>query len=161
MNDISYEASLRANYEAVRERLGVPPRRFAVLALIRETVAEDLLKPGFLPNEVVPASKRTRDWLMVGPTPDIVEEPPLPENMPQRMLIVLEVAREHGFTLAEMRSTRRGKKLVWARYKAMWRLKRETPLSYVQIGMLLGGRDPTTVLYGLRVYEAWLAGALA
>jgi len=157
MNDISYEASLRANYEAVRERLGVPPRRAAILEIIRETGAEEFLAPFPVPNEIEKPSKRARDWLLVGQTPKLEIPPPLPENLPRQMVILIEVAREKGFTLAEMRSDRKNRKLAAARQKAMWRMKKETSLSFPRIGQLLGGRDHTTILHGVRSHEARMA----
>lgn len=68
-------------------------------------------------------------------------------------VIVRRMCRVFGVTLNELYSERRGKTVVHARqsiYYWAWRL---TPLSAVQIGHRMGGRDYSTVLYGLSMYQ--------
>ncbi|MBL4890474.1 MAG: hypothetical protein JKX91_01335, partial [Rhizobiaceae bacterium] len=48
---------------------------------------------------------------------------------------------------------RRPKNLVQPRYEAYWLIKRNTSLTLPTIGRLLGGRDHTTILHGVRRYE--------
>ena len=67
--------------------------------------------------------------------------------------IARSVAKAHGVTYREMLSPRRQKNLVHARQHAMWELRKHTSLSMPAIGRLLGGRDHTTVLHGIRAYE--------
>lgn len=67
--------------------------------------------------------------------------------------IARSVAKAHGVSYREMLSQRRQKHLVHARQHAMWELRKHTSLSMPAIGRLLGGRDHTTILYGLRAYE--------
>jgi chromosomal replication initiation ATPase DnaA len=71
--------------------------------------------------------------------------------------IIRDVASKAGSTPAEVCSTRRDPNLVRARHEAAYRMTRELGLSMPQIGVRLGNRDHTTVLYGLRKYEAYLA----
>jgi chromosomal replication initiation ATPase DnaA len=71
--------------------------------------------------------------------------------------IATEIARQHGFTFRQLISPRRNQKLAIARQHAMYELDRRTSLSLPQIGKLLGGRDHTTVLHGIRAHEARLA----
>lgn len=66
--------------------------------------------------------------------------------------IVREVAEEHGLTAIDMRSGSRVRRLAHVRQAAMYRLMVETELSFVQAGMLLGGRDHTTILHGVRAH---------
>jgi chromosomal replication initiation ATPase DnaA len=68
--------------------------------------------------------------------------------------IATEIARQHGFTFRQMISPRRCQTLALARQHAMWELDRRTSLSLPQIGKLLGGRDHTTVLHGIRAHAA-------
>lgn len=68
--------------------------------------------------------------------------------------IVLEVAEKHGVSLAEITSSRRFKNIVAARQEAYYRLIEETDMSFPQVGRLLGGKDSTTVLYGLRKHAS-------
>ena len=70
------------------------------------------------------------------------------------------VATKHGITLAELVSDRRSRHLARARQEAMWMLKRHTKLSYPQIGRILGKRDHTTILHGVRRHEARLKGEI-
>lgn len=67
--------------------------------------------------------------------------------------IARSVAKAHGVSYREMLSQRRQKHLVHARQHAMWELRKHTSLSMPSIGRLLGGRDHTTILYGLRAHE--------
>lgn len=62
--------------------------------------------------------------------------------------ILASVARHHGFTVAELKSARRVKKVVLARQEAAYRIISETPLSYPQVGKLLH-RDHTTILHAV------------
>jgi len=53
-------------------------------------------------------------------------------------------------------SNRRTAHLVAVRRRIAWRLRNETPMSYPQIGRVLG-RDHTTAIHHVRAYEAMLA----
>lgn len=64
------------------------------------------------------------------------------------------VCDKYDVSLEELRGPRRYKSLVAARHELMWRIKTELPhCSYPQIGRFLN-RDHTTILYGVRKYEA-------
>lgn len=67
--------------------------------------------------------------------------------------IACAVAKAHGFTFRELVSRRRHRGLVRARWHAMWEIKNNTPLSYPEIGRVLGGLDHTTVLHGVRRHQ--------
>jgi chromosomal replication initiation ATPase DnaA len=68
--------------------------------------------------------------------------------------IAKEVAKNHGFTVAELFSRRRERALVKARHLAMYRIRKETELSLPRIGRMFGGRDHTTVLSACRAHQA-------
>lgn len=70
-----------------------------------------------------------------------------------------EVAVRHGLTLADLQGPGRGKAVAHPRQEAMWVLKQQGRWSLPQIGQFLGGRDHTTVLYGIRRHEARMAKA--
>lgn len=70
--------------------------------------------------------------------------------------IALEVCDKHRISFNEIISPRRDRRIVAARHEAFWRCRGETILSYPQIGMKFGGRDHSTVLHGIRAYEARL-----
>jgi hypothetical protein len=62
----------------------------------------------------------------------------------------------HGVTINAMKSPRRTRgALIQARFEFYWRCREETGLSLPQIGRMLGGKDHTTVLHGVRMYERY------
>lgn len=71
--------------------------------------------------------------------------------------ILAEVALQTGFTVDEIKSARRAKALCMARHFVFWRAKTETLLSLPEIGRRVGHRDHTTVLHGIRRFDAALA----
>ncbi|RZJ46271.1 MAG: hypothetical protein EON87_05250 [Brevundimonas sp.] len=80
-----------------------------------------------------------------------------PKPMNERVReIVGGVANEHGLSLAEITGERRHRFIAWPRQEAMWRLYQHTSFSLPAIGRLMGGRDHTTVLHGIRAFEARL-----
>ena len=58
-----------------------------------------------------------------------------------------------GFSLSELRSPRRTKKLARARQAAMFVARKRTEKSFPQIGIAFGKRDHTTVLWAVRSVE--------
>ncbi len=74
--------------------------------------------------------------------------------------ILQRCADNHGVTLADIVGDRRFKPIVHARQEAMYRLRDLRThegahrFSLPRIGQLLGGRDHTTVLHGLKAHEA-------
>ena len=93
-----------------------------------------------------------------GNWPDLID--PFTKRKSARQ-IVAEVALKHGLKMSDLTGPYRHKSIVKARHEAMWRVRDETNLSYPQIGRVLGNRDHTTVLHGVRkhgrVREAGLA----
>ena len=71
--------------------------------------------------------------------------------------IAKQTAERYGVTVNEIKSARRGHRLVCARQEAMWRARNETPHSLPCIGRFLGGKDHTTVIYGIRKHEERIA----
>jgi hypothetical protein len=64
--------------------------------------------------------------------------------------ILHEVSVKHGVTIVDICSKRRPLHLVTARHEACYRLRHETTWSYPRIGTILGGRDHTTIIHGVR-----------
>lgn len=73
-------------------------------------------------------------------------------SMPHWRRIALDVCEKRGVRLIDVCSARRSTPLVLARHEIMYRLHMETNMSYPAIGRRLGGRDHTTVMYGVRRY---------
>lgn len=71
-------------------------------------------------------------------------------------LILSEVAGASGFTVDQLKGDSRARRIVIARHYAMHRLSEETAMSTTQIGRVLGGKDHTSVIYGIRRWkEHW------
>ena len=67
-------------------------------------------------------------------------------------LITDRVASAYGVTTQELLSHQRARILVQAR-NHLYFLLREQGLSYPQIGRMLGGRDHSTVIHGVRRFK--------
>ena len=73
-------------------------------------------------------------------------------------LIIAEVQRKHGVSYVELLSDRRSRYVAWPRQEVMYRAAKETRLSLPAIGRLLGGRDHTTILHGIRQHAKRMRG---
>lgn len=140
----------RARYAAVKARLGMSPRHPLppplqsprLEALMREErVALPYIRP-----------KRVRDVIHVA------SNAPAIMPMSPRKVIVREVCDKHGVSWMDITSTRRHVSIVAARNEAFYRLRNETSMSFPEIGKFLGGRDHSTVIHGMRRWQAFLAG---
>lgn len=137
----SYEQTITSNYMAIRARLMNP------LVVIKPT-----LQP------VV----KTINLSAPKPVREVFVEPPRKRRLVRSItaidepspfeykFIIDEVCAEHGFSYGEILGGQRNKKLVAARHKAFYRLSKETALSLPGIGRVMGGKDHTTVLHGIR-----------
>ncbi|WP_197527545.1 helix-turn-helix domain-containing protein [Posidoniimonas polymericola] len=67
--------------------------------------------------------------------------------------ILTVVARYYGLPKTKLTSSSRQKSIVLARAVAIFLIRELTPLSYDQIGKMLGGRDHSTVLHNYRRIE--------
>jgi chromosomal replication initiator protein len=79
-----------------------------------------------------------------------------PASSPDRILKA--VCQHFEVTVADLCSPRRPQALSFARQSAMFLLRERTELSLSEIGVLLGGRDHTTILHGVRKIADAVAG---
>jgi chromosomal replication initiator protein len=63
--------------------------------------------------------------------------------------VIQAVTRHFGIKVSDLQSRRRSHSVVFPRQIAMYLARRHTTLSLEEIGGHLGGRDHTTVLYGI------------
>ena len=70
--------------------------------------------------------------------------------------IIHECAMKYGVTVEEMRSAQRSKTIVLARHEACYRALRESGMSTPRVGVALGGKDHTTIMYGAKRFAALL-----
>ena len=86
----------------------------------------------------------------------------LPEfaHRPRMRDVAALVAERHGLSLAELKGPSATRRIAWPRQEAYALIRKHCPnISYPQIGQFFGGRDHTTVIYGVRAHEARVAGA--
>jgi chromosomal replication initiator protein len=76
---------------------------------------------------------------------DLVTTAPVTREPP---VILAAVARHFGVSVEDLQGRSRQKEIVAPRHLAMYLLREDARLSYPQIGVLLGGRDHTSVLHG-------------
>jgi len=155
---MSYAQDLAHDYAARRARLMNP----AVVAVPTERpvvrqYAPDLSRIVALPAKPPAEAVRIvfRDVILVSSSrADLANTP---ATISQAETILREVCLSHRIRRNELLSARRDAALVRARHEACWRMKNETSLSYPQIGRLLGGRDHTTILHGVRKHAERMA----
>lgn len=68
--------------------------------------------------------------------------------------IICAVAAEHGIEPEDIVGPYRNRRFSWPRQRAYALVRDLKRYSYPQIGRIFGGRDHTTIMYGIRVYEA-------
>lgn len=68
--------------------------------------------------------------------------------------IINTVAWWYGVTIEEIKSPRRPDSILPARYSC-YTLLYERGLSYKKVGSIIGGRDHSTVLDGIKRFEEW------
>lgn len=79
---------------------------------------------------------------------------PLTTSMVGRPKVILrEIADKHGLAVVDLTGPSRLRSIAHARQEAMWTMRRDTALSSPQIAQLLGGRNHTTVLWGINQHQ--------
>jgi chromosomal replication initiator protein len=69
--------------------------------------------------------------------------------------LIREVAAKHNISTEYLIGHTRRAGVAWARFEIMHRARLELGMSYQLIGRVLGGRDHTTVMYGVKRYEEY------
>jgi len=63
--------------------------------------------------------------------------------------VISSICEFYGIKATQLKGSKRDAKLVRARQACMYVLKKETRLTFAEIGNLLGGRDHTTIMHGV------------
>lgn len=92
-----------------------------------------------------------RRLIVKAPTPIEVKRPFLD--------VKRSVAEKYGVTIRQIESTGRAKTFFQPRAEACWIGKIRLGMSTKHIGILMGGRDHTSVIHAIRQYERWRAVA--
>lgn len=66
-----------------------------------------------------------------------------------------EVSRKYGVMPKDIDGPNRERRIIRARYEAMYRVRKETSCSFPEIGYYFGRRDHSTVVYACKVYEKY------
>lgn len=89
--------------------------------------------------------------------PDIVPEISPNEIGPywiKSSRFILEMtAKKYGVSIAEIKGVRRDKNIIKARHECFYRMSKELGYSLPKIGKIVGGKDHTSVLSGIRRHE--------
>lgn len=135
----------RQHYAAVRRRLwsgtyvDEPPRPRRI-----EIPPEELEPP---PQYIAPNYRR----IYLSPIgPQIPHAEMRARRLPRGRDLIREFALAHDIEVSALISPKRSMHLVRLRQELMVVLYAQTTLSLPQIGALLGGRDHTTILHGIR-----------
>jgi len=157
---MSYEMELAQRYAGVHSRLWngkAQPLRAEPDPSVSEPVREAE------PAPLEPETLYSVPWFLPVTVNNLtygdVDEAPQSESVKafRSRAIIAQVCQKYRLSKTTIRSHRRSRYIIQARYEAMWRMKEETTLSLPQIGRIMGGFDHTTVLHGCRRYEEWLA----
>lgn len=125
--------------QAIVRAIPAPPEPKAVVI-----VAPEFEEPV---KVVAPFKHKNRDWL------DISAFLQPHSRLRTSNEIVFQTAEKYCVSVAEIKGTRRDKFIVKARHECCYRLSKEMGYSLTQIGKILGDRDHTSVLSGIRRHE--------
>jgi chromosomal replication initiator protein len=71
--------------------------------------------------------------------------------------LIREIAAKHNISTEQLIGHNRRAGVVWARFELMHRARHDLGMSYKLIGRVLGGRDHTGIMHGVKRYEDWRA----
>jgi chromosomal replication initiator protein len=75
--------------------------------------------------------------------------------------IATRIADKHGVSISDLKCESRVRKIAWARQEAYAEIQALTTFSTPQIGNWFGGRDHSTVIFGIRRHKEREAAAKA
>ncbi|KKQ35310.1 MAG: Chromosomal replication initiator protein DnaA [Microgenomates group bacterium GW2011_GWA2_37_6] len=110
---------------------------------------------GLLLRVITEASSRQED-----PSPDLAKRALNGKAAVQKNLYPEEIVRSicnfYNIKPTQLRGAKRDARLVRARQACMFVLKKDGGLTFSEIGYLLGGRDHTTIMHGVKKIEGFL-----
>ena len=77
-------------------------------------------------------------------------------RLPSAREVMEAAAMEAGVTIPELLSHQRHLRIVYPRQLVMWILVHRHGLTHTQVGRLLGGRDHTTIMHGVKASKSRL-----
>ncbi|WP_332657341.1 helix-turn-helix domain-containing protein [Brevundimonas sp.] len=94
-------------------------------------------------------------------SPVVAYGPPAPSKADRINHVLRVVAEKHGISVKALKGHRPSREYAWPRQEAMHELQQRFGLSTPHIGRILGGRDHTTVLYGIAKHKARALGEVS
>lgn len=141
----SYRNTDKGIKAAARKPVAVPPP-VARISDAKVKASVDAKRKQFVAALVPALGAR---FFTQAPKPAPVRQP----YKPRFDQIAKRMCRVFGVTMVDLRSPRRDRDTVCARQAIYYWARRQTPLSLPQIARLIGGRDHTTVMYGIAKYQ--------
>lgn len=134
-------------------RMGVPVP-YDVLLLVAERVDSNIRELEGALNRLSMQARLTNQTLNLALAKSLLENL-APQRLPCPPATVVKIVAEHfGLRVEDLTGRKRTKEIAYARQIAMYLLREENDLSLPAIGDQLGGRDHSTVRYGVeRVAE--------
>lgn len=138
--------------DRLRQHVRIQDAKFqdAIRQELRALAADRGMRLVEKPPEKPVRPRLPRDIIRIEPTVSFSRIP--------AQVIMKQVCEKHGVSNSELVGQRRAYPVVAARQEAMYRLSRETTLSLPAIAQRLGRECHTTVINGIRRYEATLRG---
>ena len=137
----------RAKLFSAKEPVRIKPTLVEMLKADPVVTPEESPPLSIVKSEPACMIETPRDWLRVStPNPEI-DRQTLSE-------ISRMVTSTFGASIDEVKSTRRSAYLVEVRHTISWICRRFTLASYNQIASRTGGRDHTTIMYGINKMQA-------
>lgn len=156
-SEFSGIADIYAHARAVRSRIfsaGKKPVKHVISTKKQITNALPLWErtPCFFDEHVIEYRIENALQKKLEPVPD---GETLPARMTVNEIVVRFLQDRPGYKIKDLKSHNRSAKLARIRQEAMFEVKIKRPdLSYPSIGRWFGGRDHTTVLYGVKKIAA-------
>jgi hypothetical protein len=167
----------RAHYAAVRDRArpasgplrrrpssriiygrAIGPTRAVAVSLYDSPIGPELAAPATLYEMPIGPVVPRRDWLSVA---TMVDGPSLPVREDVRRVVLDVLARNPDVAWIQVLSPRRKVCVALVRQIIYWRLYEETQLSFPEIARLMGRKEHTVVMHGVRKVARLVAsGAL-
>ena len=135
------------------------PGEYAVSLLQRGHSIQDVSVICGLPSErvrLLSANRPKRETFELKNPPQPVAPvlPPYGPPKPTKGMMIMgsieALARRHGLTKEDLIGQDRARRIAWPRQEAMLMLRERWGLSYPRIGQLLGYRDHSTIIHGIR-----------
>lgn len=139
--------SMASEHAARRARLGCPstPSRPTIQLALVTPAPEQPPEPDEIARQVERIVANYREVCGY--------DAPVSSYKSRLALIIDETAEKYEVSKADILSHVRDPKLVIPRHEIMWRARKETEMSYPQIGRKLGERDHTTVMHGVKRHQ--------